>query len=92
MTIGVYEIAEPDNPHEHIDLVYFTRPRASGLPALPDNGEGWRWVGGEERGFGLTLDRGTELLGGIVANARAAKTSWVEAADAFELHDTYGFP
>ena len=48
VTIGVYEIAEPDYPHEHIDLVYFTRPRAPEVPTLPDSGEGWRWVGSEE--------------------------------------------
>ena len=27
VTIGVYEIDEPGNPHQHIDFVYFTRPR-----------------------------------------------------------------
>ena len=54
VTIGVYEIDEPGNPHQHIDFVYFTRPRsadASGAPALPgspDSGEGWRWVSREE--------------------------------------------
>ncbi|MYI82927.1 MAG: NUDIX domain-containing protein [Chloroflexi bacterium] len=54
VTVGVYEIDEPGNPHEHIDFVYFTRPRSpggSGLPDLPGgphSGEGWRWVGREE--------------------------------------------
>ena len=28
----------------------------------------------------------------LVAEAKAANTSWVDAADAFQLHDTYGFP
>ena len=51
-----------------------------------------RWVGDEEESFGRTLDRGTELLAKLVAEAKAANTSWIDAADAFQLHDTYGFP
>ncbi len=51
-----------------------------------------RWVSDEEQSFGRTLDRGSELLGQLVAEAQAQGTSWVDAADAFMLHDTYGFP
>jgi len=51
-----------------------------------------RWVGDEEEGFGRTLERGTELLEQLVAEAKEAGTSWIDAADAFKLHDTYGFP
>jgi alanyl-tRNA synthetase len=51
-----------------------------------------RWVGDEEESFGLTLERGTELLERLVAEARESETSWIDAADAFKLHDTYGFP
>jgi alanyl-tRNA synthetase len=51
-----------------------------------------RWVAAEEESFGRTLDRGTELLAGLVAQAKEAGTSWIDAADAFRLHDTYGFP
>ena len=51
-----------------------------------------RWVGDEEEGFGRTLERGTELLERLVAEAKEAGTSWIDAADAFKLHDTYGFP
>jgi alanyl-tRNA synthetase len=51
-----------------------------------------RWVGDEEEGFGRTLERGTELFERLVADAKESQTSWIEAADAFELHDTYGFP
>ncbi|HWM64334.1 MAG TPA: alanine--tRNA ligase [Solirubrobacterales bacterium] len=51
-----------------------------------------RWVGDEEESFGRTLERGTELLERLVAEANEAGTSWIEAADAFKLHDTYGFP
>jgi alanyl-tRNA synthetase len=51
-----------------------------------------RWVGDEEESFGRTLERGSELLERLVSEAKEAETSWIEAAAAFELHDTYGFP
>jgi alanyl-tRNA synthetase len=51
-----------------------------------------RWVGDEEESFGRTLERGTELLERLVAEALESETSWIDAADAFKLHDTYGFP
>jgi alanyl-tRNA synthetase len=51
-----------------------------------------RWVGAEEESFGRTLERGTELLERLVVEAKEAGTSWVDAAAAFKLHDTYGFP
>lgn len=51
-----------------------------------------RWVGDEEESFGRTLDRGTELLRKLIADAQEANTSWIDAEDAFRLHDTYGFP
>ncbi|HET7574306.1 MAG TPA: alanine--tRNA ligase-related protein, partial [Solirubrobacterales bacterium] len=51
-----------------------------------------RWVDDEEESFGRTLERGTELLERLVAEAEAQETSWIDAEDAFRLHDTYGFP
>jgi alanyl-tRNA synthetase len=51
-----------------------------------------RWVGAEEESFGRTLERGTELLERLVAEAQASGTSWIDAGEAFKLHDTYGFP
>ncbi len=51
-----------------------------------------RWVRDEEESFGRTLDRGTELLEDLIDQAKQAGTSWVDAAEAFKLHDTYGFP
>jgi alanyl-tRNA synthetase len=51
-----------------------------------------RWVGDEEESFGRTLERGTELLEQLVAEAKESGTPWIEAADAFKLHDTFGFP
>jgi alanyl-tRNA synthetase len=51
-----------------------------------------RWVGDEEESFGRTLERGSELLERLVIEAKESGTSWIDAADAFKLHDTYGFP
>jgi alanyl-tRNA synthetase len=51
-----------------------------------------RWVDDEEESFGRTLERGTELLEQLIAEAKRAGTSWIDAEDAFKLHDTYGFP
>ncbi len=51
-----------------------------------------RWVGDEEESFGHTLERGMVLLDELVARAGESETSWIEATDAFKLHDTYGFP
>jgi alanyl-tRNA synthetase len=51
-----------------------------------------RWIADEEESFGRTLERGTELLERLVEEAKQSETSWIDAADAFKLHDTYGFP
>src|SRR5919112_1312377 len=51
-----------------------------------------RWVGDEEESFGRTLERGSELLERLVTEAEQQGTSWIDAAEAFKLHDTYGFP
>jgi len=51
-----------------------------------------RWVRDEEESFGRTLDRGNQMLAELIERAKEEGTSWVDAADAFRLHDTYGFP
>jgi alanyl-tRNA synthetase len=51
-----------------------------------------RWIADEEESFGRTLERGTELLERLIAEAKEEGTSWIDAEDAFKLHDTYGFP
>src|SRR6185295_7187991 len=45
-----------------------------------------KWVRAEEEGFGRTLEQGTRLLDDLLARGE------VTGADAFRLHDTYGFP
>jgi alanyl-tRNA synthetase len=51
-----------------------------------------RWVRDEEESFGRTLERGSELLERLVSEAQEQGTSWIDAGEAFKLHDTYGFP
>jgi alanyl-tRNA synthetase len=50
------------------------------------------WVAAEEESFARTLHRGSELLGRMIADAKADGLSEVGAEEAFRLHDTYGFP
>jgi alanyl-tRNA synthetase len=50
------------------------------------------WIDNEEESFGRTLERGTTLLARLAGEAKSASTSWIDAEDAFRLHDTYGFP
>jgi alanyl-tRNA synthetase len=45
-----------------------------------------KWVRAEEESFGRTLEQGTKLLDELLAAGA------VSGADAFRLHDTYGFP
>jgi alanyl-tRNA synthetase len=45
-----------------------------------------RWVRAEEQGFGRTLETGLSMLDDLLAGGA------VSGADAFKLHDTFGFP
>jgi len=51
-----------------------------------------RWAGAEEEGFGRTLSQGERLLADLIEAARASGAREISAEDAFQLHDTYGFP
>jgi alanyl-tRNA synthetase len=51
-----------------------------------------QWARAEEEGFGRTLVQGSELLDELIADAKKDGTSWIDASDAFKLHDTFGFP
>jgi alanyl-tRNA synthetase len=46
----------------------------------------------EEQTFDRTLERGMSMLDELIADAIADCTVLVSGEDAFELHDTYGFP
>ncbi len=51
-----------------------------------------KWLDAEEEGFGRTLEQGSRLLNELIARARESGAEGVSSADAFMLHDTYGFP
>ena len=88
VTIGVYEIDEPGNPHQHIDFVYFARPRSPGeagtpeLAGRPDQGEGWRWVSREELREPGALLAGPEGSAPVPEDVRRLALDAIEAADA----------
>jgi 8-oxo-dGTP pyrophosphatase MutT (NUDIX family) len=52
VNIGLYDLPDGDGglreAHQHIDLIYFTRPVAGSATALPDDAHAWRWVGADE--------------------------------------------
>src|SRR4051812_7189786 len=50
------------------------------------------WLAREEEAFGQTLEQGTRILEEHIARARADGAEGIGAAQAFQLHDTYGFP
>jgi alanyl-tRNA synthetase len=50
------------------------------------------WLASEEESFGRTLEQGLQRLDELIARAREAGDEGIAAADAFLLHDTYGFP
>jgi alanyl-tRNA synthetase len=51
-----------------------------------------RWLASEEDAFGRTLEQGTGQLDELIARALDSEAQAIAAADAFALHDTYGFP
>lgn len=48
VNIGVYDLPDGDGglreAHQHIDLIYFTRPAPGASTELPEDGHEWRWV------------------------------------------------
>ncbi len=51
-----------------------------------------RWLESEEQTFGHTLEQGLKRLDELIERARQSSAEGIAAADAFLLHDTYGFP
>lgn len=83
VTIGVYDIAEPGNPHQHIDLVYFATPLDGVALDLPANGEAWRWVPSDvlsSTGATLPGPHGEETP--IAEDVRRLGLAAIEAIDA----------
>jgi alanyl-tRNA synthetase len=50
------------------------------------------WLGAEEEAFGRTLETGLANLNAQIARAREDGSESIAAEDAFQLHDTFGFP
>jgi alanyl-tRNA synthetase len=51
-----------------------------------------RWMSAEEESFGHTLEQGLGRLDELIARARDNGDEGIAGADAFLLHDTFGFP
>ena len=51
-----------------------------------------KWLDAEEQGFGRTLEQGSRMLDELIARAKESGAEGISSADAFALHDTYGFP
>lgn len=52
------DVADDEGPHQHIDLIYFCRPRAGVSTEPRDGEEAWTWVSREQ------LERGDALSNG----------------------------
>jgi alanyl-tRNA synthetase len=51
-----------------------------------------KWLASEEEGFGRTLEQGLGNLKAHISQAKDAGSDRISAEDAFQLHDTFGFP
>ena len=51
-----------------------------------------RLMASEEQSFGRTLEQGLKRLDELIERARDAGAEGISGDDAFQLHDTYGFP
>ncbi|HWT91606.1 MAG TPA: alanine--tRNA ligase [Solirubrobacteraceae bacterium] len=64
--------------------------------AYPEIGREWdliqRWLTSEEELFGRTIERGMKRLDEIMARAKEQGDEGIPDEEAFQLHDTYGFP
>src|SRR5215217_1002113 len=50
------------------------------------------WLGREEEQFSHTIEQGTRILNEHIARAKEEGREGIGADQAFQLHDTYGFP
>ncbi len=66
---------------------------SAGYPELTEQADTVdMWLAREEEAFGQTLEQGTRILQDHIERAKAAGDEGIGAAEAFQLHDTYGFP
>jgi len=77
--------------HRYADVV--TELMAGEYPELRREGDVVRkWLDSEEESFGRTLEQGLKRLDELIRRAQDSDEEGIAAADAFLLHDTYGFP
>jgi len=61
INIGLYDLPDGDrglrDAHQHVDLIYFTRPVAGQSLNLPADDHGWRWVSDTELRDAVPLPR-----------------------------------
>ena len=82
---------DPGFLHGYADVV--TELMADQYPELREQHDVVRrWMASEEEGFGRTLEQGLKRLDELMARAREEDAEGISGADAFLLHDTYGFP
>jgi alanyl-tRNA synthetase len=85
--LGIDESFLPQLAERVVDVM------SGAYPELKQNADTIkRWATSEDESFRRTLDQGERLLSEVIRRAREAGTSWIDAQDAFKLHDTYGFP
>ncbi|HXO10537.1 MAG TPA: alanine--tRNA ligase [Solirubrobacteraceae bacterium] len=51
-----------------------------------------KWLTSEDESFGRTLELGLRRLDELIERAHDSDAEGISAADAFQLHDTFGFP
>lgn len=69
------------------------KENAGAYPELAEKSEYIKKIiGVEEEAFAKTIDKGTELLNGFIAELSAQNKNVLSGDDAFKLADTYGFP
>ncbi|MFD8613188.1 alanine--tRNA ligase [Streptomyces sp. NPDC059631] len=77
-----------------VDLLAVARD--SMAPGYPEVADGFERIAdraaGEEEAFGATLRQGTTVLDAAVARVKGSGGRRLPGAEAFLLHDTYGFP
>jgi len=82
---------EPGFLHRYADVV--TELMGAEYPELEEQRDTIRrWMASEEESFGRTLEQGLKRLGELIEKAHDEDAEGIAAADAFLLHDTYGFP
>ncbi len=82
---------DPGFLHRYADVV--TELMADQYPELRDQHDlVRRWMAAEEESFGRTLEQGLKRVDELIARARDDGAEGISGADAFLLHDTYGFP